>query len=76
MYIKVTAKAGSKKDAVSEKNGRYIVETRAKAKEGEANDAVLILLARHLGVATKQLSLVRGSDRPSKLYIFMTEKHL
>ena len=71
-YIKVTVKAASRKDSVSEKNGRFIVSTREPAEEGRANAAVRIILAAHLGVSEKSLSLVRGADKPSKLFILRT----
>ena len=69
MYIKATVKPGSKKDGVAMKNGRYIVSVREPASEGRANAAARAILARHLGVPQKSLSLVRGADRPSKLFI-------
>ncbi len=71
-YIKVTAKAGSREDSVSFKNGRYIVSTREPAENGRANDSVRSILARHLNVSQKSLSLVRGVDKPSKLFILRT----
>ncbi len=69
MYIKVTVKAAARTDSVSEKNGRYIVSTREPAEQGMANKAAHALLARHLGVPEKSLALVRGADRPAKLFI-------
>ena len=69
LYIKVTAKAGVKADSVIEKNGRYVISTREPASDGRANVAVHELLARHLGVPAKSLALVRGTDKPSKLFI-------
>jgi uncharacterized protein YggU (UPF0235/DUF167 family) len=68
-YIKVTAKAGSKKDEVAMKGDRYIVSVREPAENGRANAAIHSVLARHLSVPEKSLALVRGGDKPSKLFI-------
>jgi uncharacterized protein YggU (UPF0235/DUF167 family) len=68
-YLKVTAKAGSKTDSVIQKNGRYIITTREPAENGRANESVHALLAAHLGIPKKMISLVRGADKPSKLFI-------
>lgn len=69
VYVKVTAKPNAKEDSVTEKNGRYIVSTREPAEGGRANAAVRTLVARHLGVPESALSLVRGADKPSKIFI-------
>jgi uncharacterized protein YggU (UPF0235/DUF167 family) len=69
MYLKVTVKASAKTDSVSLKNDRYIISTREPAENGRANEAVHSLLATHLGVPRKMISLVRGADKPSKLFI-------
>jgi uncharacterized protein YggU (UPF0235/DUF167 family) len=69
MYIKVTAKPDSKNDEVVMKGDRYIVSTREPAENGRANASMHTLLARHLGIPEKNISLVRGSDKPSKLFI-------
>jgi uncharacterized protein YggU (UPF0235/DUF167 family) len=69
MYIKVTVKPYSKVDEITERNGRFIISTREPAENGRANAAAQTLLARHLGVLEKELALVRGSDKPSKLFL-------
>ena len=69
MYIKVTAKPGSRADSVVLKNDRYIISTREPAENGKANVAVHALLAKHLGVSKKSIALVRGADKPSKLFL-------
>jgi uncharacterized protein YggU (UPF0235/DUF167 family) len=74
MYIKATVKAGSGKDSVSEKNGRYIVSVREKAVEGRANDAARAALAQHLNISEKDLALVRGAKKPSKLFMLRKGK--
>jgi len=68
-YIKVSAKADSKKEGVTMKGDRYVVSVREPAQHGRANEAVRILLAKHLGIPGRTLVLVRGADKPSKLFI-------
>jgi uncharacterized protein YggU (UPF0235/DUF167 family) len=45
----------------------YEAWVRAEAEQGKANAAVLGLLARHLGVASKRLFIVKGATSPSKI---------
>lgn len=68
-YIKVSAKADSKKEDVTMKGDRYVVSVREPAQNGRANTAVRMLLAKHLGIPERTLVLVRGADKPSKLFI-------
>ena len=48
-------------------DGTLLVKVRAKAKDGEANEAVLALLAEALGVATSRLRMLRGATGRDKL---------
>ena len=47
--------------------GRLLVKVRAKPEDGKANDAVLGLLARALGLGTSRLRLLRGATSREKL---------
>ena len=69
MYIKVTVKPKSKVEGVFERNSRYVVSVREPNENGEANRAAHALLAKHLRVLPKNLALVRGKDRPAKLFM-------
>jgi uncharacterized protein YggU (UPF0235/DUF167 family) len=44
-----------------------LVKVRAKAKDGEANEAVLALLSQALGIATSRLRMLRGATGRDKL---------
>ena len=44
-----------------------LVKVRARAKEGEANKAVLALVACALGIATSRLRMLRGATGRDKL---------
>lgn len=69
MYIKATVRAGAAKDSVSFRKDRYHITTREPAEGGRANKAAASLLSAHLGISEKSLSLLRGKDRPSKLFL-------
>ena len=58
---------GARTEAVEPGEGVLLMKVRAKPKDGEANDAVLALLARALGVATSRLHLLRGATGRDKL---------
>ena len=58
---------GARSEAVEIGDGALLVKVRAKAKEGEANAAVMALLAEALGVATSRLRMLRGSTGRDKL---------
>jgi uncharacterized protein YggU (UPF0235/DUF167 family) len=57
---------GARTEALELGDGILLVKVRAKAKDGEANEAVLTLLARALGIATSRLRLLRGATGRDK----------
>ncbi len=61
MRFVVHVKPGSHHDAVEDLgNNTYNVRLRARAKDGEANDALLQVLAHHFACAPSCLKLLRG----------------
>jgi uncharacterized protein YggU (UPF0235/DUF167 family) len=58
---------GAKVEALEIGQGVLLVKVRARAKDGEANEAVLSLLAQALGVATSRLRMLRGATGRDKL---------
>ena len=58
---------GARGEALEIGDGVLLVKVRAKAKEGEANEAVLALLAQALGVATSRLRMLRGATGRDKI---------
>lgn len=58
---------GARSESVEIAKGQVQMKVRAKPKDGEANEAVLALLARALGVATSRLRLLRGATGRDKL---------
>ena len=57
----------SRSRLTGEHDGRLKVQLAAPPVEGEANDALLVLLARVLGVPRRQLELVAGQSGRRKL---------
>jgi len=58
---------GARSDGIELVDGRVLVKVRAKPHDGEANTAVLALLAEALGEATSRLHLLRGATARDKL---------
>jgi uncharacterized protein YggU (UPF0235/DUF167 family) len=58
---------GSRTEAVEIAKGVLLVKVRAKAMDGEANEAVLALLSQALGIATSRLRMLRGATGRDKL---------
>jgi len=65
LAVKVTP--GARAEALEIAEGRLIAKVRARPKDGEANEAVLALLAAALGVATSRITLLRGAASREKL---------
>ena len=58
---------GARSEGVELGEGLVLIKVRAKPQEGEANEAVLALLAQALGVATSRLRMLRGATGRDKL---------
>ncbi|MBI3554021.1 MAG: DUF167 domain-containing protein [Elusimicrobia bacterium] len=66
--FKVKAHPASREDRIDRRGpDSYEVWVRAKAENGKANSAVLLLLARELCVEAKRLRIVKGASSPSKI---------
>ena len=59
---------GARREGLEIADGRLIVKVRAKPKDGEANGAVLALLAQALDIPGSRLELVRGATAREKLF--------
>ena len=68
MYLKVKVHAAAKKNQLLRKgNEAYEIWVRAPAERGQANAAVLALLATALDVPVGRLWIVKGACAPSKI---------
>lgn len=66
MEIKVTVKTKAARDQVKVTNGNMIVNTKALAKNGLANDSVVSLVARHFNVSPNQVKITKGFKNKTK----------
>jgi uncharacterized protein len=68
--ISVRVKPGSRKGPLVEvgRDGELTVYVREPALEGKANEAVVNLLAKHLGVTPSRLNLVSGASSRVKRF--------
>jgi uncharacterized protein YggU (UPF0235/DUF167 family) len=65
---RVKVRAGDKRDLlVCVGPNAFSARVRAKPKQGRANQSVLALLGRHLGIDPKRLRIIKGSNAPSKI---------
>lgn len=66
--LKIHVTPGARREEIVGWHGGSLrVKVRARPEKGRANDAVLRLLARRLGVAPMNLSIVRGTTSRDKL---------
>ena len=74
MKISVHLKPNSRhrEEVVAGDNGSLTIFTKAPAIEGRANLAAVKLLAKHFGVASSKVKLVRGAT--SKYKVFEVDK--
>ena len=67
--FKVKAKAGARQDAVLGVRGaELLVSVRAVAEKGKANEEIVRVLAKALGVARKSVVLKLGGASPHKVF--------
>ncbi|MBR0460828.1 DUF167 domain-containing protein [Candidatus Saccharibacteria bacterium] len=67
MIYRVVVKPGSFKDEIIDtEEGKLIVKTRKKARDGEANKSVVELLAKHFGVGKTKIQIVKGATSKHK----------
>jgi uncharacterized protein len=71
--IAVTVKPNAKTAQIIElANGEYRVAVKEPAQNGRANQAVIELLARHLGVPKSTIKIIRGISSRHKLLEALT----
>ena len=67
MRIEVKVKPNSKTEEVSQEGGGFTVKVRQSPKEGQANQAVIRLLAQHFGVPQSQVKILSGFRTKNKI---------
>ncbi len=58
---------GARSEGLEIADGALLVKVRAQPTDGEANSAVLKLLAKSLGIATSRCRMLRGATGRNKL---------
>ncbi|OCC24016.1 hypothetical protein MB02_09410 [Croceicoccus estronivorus] len=58
---------GARVEGIEIADGCLLVKVRAKPKDGEANGAVLKMLAAALGIGTSRLKMLRGATGREKM---------
>jgi uncharacterized protein (TIGR00251 family) len=65
--IEVKVKPNSKTEQVSQVGASFMVEVKQPPKEGQANQAVVKLLAQHFGVPQSQVKILSGLRSKNKI---------
>lgn len=66
MEIRVRVRTSAKNDRIEKTKDGFAVSVRAKAAGGLANDSVLALVSRELGLPARKLRITRGLRSPTK----------
>ena len=66
--LALRATPGGRVESLVIEDGRLIAKVRAKPQDGEANVAVIALLAQALGCAPSHITLLRGATSREKLF--------
>ncbi len=67
MLIKVKVKPNAKQDKIEISKDCIMVYTKQPAEKGRANAAVVKLIAKHFGVSTSYVKIVKGKTSREKL---------
>ena len=67
--LRVRVTPGARTDDVSLVEGQLAVKTRAKPQDGAANEAVMAVVAKALGLAPSKVELLRGQTSRQKVLL-------
>ena len=73
MRVNVLVKPGSRKNEVVEKDAEVVVFTNKRAHDGEANRAVVEMLAKYYGVAKGRVKIFQGEKGRKKVVEILDE---
>lgn len=74
-YFKLKVHAGARENRlVAKAPDAFEVWVKAPAERGQANAAVLAILAAHLGLPAARLRIIKGSTSPSKIVTLLGAK--
>jgi uncharacterized protein YggU (UPF0235/DUF167 family) len=66
--IAVTVKTRAQKEGVTQTEAGLVVAVRAMPVKGAANERIVKVLAKHLGIAPSMLTLVKGATSKQKTF--------
>lgn len=67
MIVQAKVKPGAKNQKIVESDGGLIVYLHARAHDGEANAALVKILADYYGVSKSQVEIIRGQKSHQKV---------
>lgn len=67
MRYEVLVKPGAKKDEMTISDTKIVIRTTKRAHDGEANVAVVNMLAKHFHIAKGKIKIVRGVTSRNKI---------
>ena len=67
MIYQVKVTPGAKSEAVLVENDQIIIKTTKRPHDGEANTAVINLLAKHFHTAKSNITIIKGTKSRQKL---------
>jgi len=67
MRLEVKAYPSARKERIIEENGRFKVYTSVPPDKGKANQKILKMLAKHLGIKRSQLKIIKGVSSRIKI---------
>lgn len=70
MKYAIKVKPGSSQEKIVETDDEFIVYLRAKAHDGEANEALVKLLSKHFKVPKTTIKIIRGAKSKNKIIEF------
>ncbi len=69
MLIKVKVKAGVRKPELIKKSvDSFEIKIKEQAERGEANKAVINVLADYFSLSPKKVRLIKGAKKPNKIF--------
>lgn len=68
MLIKVKVKTKQKKYQIMQKStDSFLINVKEKPEAGQANNAVLQLLAQHFNIHLNKVRIIKGTKQPNKI---------
>lgn len=67
-YVRAVVSAGARRESIrQEPDGSFRIAVKEPAEQNAANRRVLVLVANALGLSARQLRIVSGHHKPSKM---------